>query len=108
MMHINTHEAFKQLVEAGVKEKAAETIIRVIDEARKSDIDRLATKEDLKDAKAELKQDIHGLEIKINNIRTELKEEISDLKGKFGTMQWMMGFLLAMSSAILLKLFLGN
>ena len=108
MMHINTHEAFKQLVEAGVKEKAAETIIRVIDEARKSDIDRLATKEDLKDAKAELKQDIHGLEIKINNIRTELKEEISDLKGKFGTLQWMMGFLLAMSSAILLKLFLGN
>ena len=108
MMHINTHEAFKQLVDAGVKEKAAETIIRVIDESRKSDIDRLATKEDLKDAKAELKQDIHGLEIKINNIRTELKEEISDLKGKFGTMQWMMGFLLAMSSAILLKLFLGN
>jgi len=108
MMHINTHEAFKQLVDAGVKEKAAETIIRVIDESRKSDIDRLATKEDLKDAKAELKQDIHGLEIKINNIRTELKEEISDLKGKFGTLQWMMGFLLAMSSAILLKLFLGN
>ena len=108
MMHINTHEAFKQLVDAGLKEKAAETIIRVIDESRKSDIDRLATKEDLKDAKAELKQDIHGLEIKINNIRTELKEEISDLKGKFGTLQWMMGFLLAMSSAILLKLFLGN
>ena len=108
MMHINTHEAFKQLVDAGLKEKAAETIIRVIDESRKSDIDRLATKEDLKDAKAELKQDIHGLEIKINNIRTELKEEISDLKGKFGTLQWMMGFLLAISSAILLKLFLGN
>lgn len=87
MMHINTHEAFKQLVDAGVKEKAAETIIKVIDESRKSDIDRLATKEDL---------------MKVNN---ELKLEIADLKGKFGTMQWMMGFLLAMSSAIILKLF---
>jgi len=35
----------------------------------------------------------------------DLKEDNADLKGKFGTMQWMMGFLLAMCSAIILKLF---
>ena len=123
MMHINTHEAFKQLVDAGLKEKAAETIIKVINETRKSDIDRLATKEDLKDAKAELKLEIANVrtelvkeiglvkkgvfEAKLTaaKFHAELKEEITDLKGKFGTMQWMMGFLLAMSSAIILKLF---
>ena len=76
MMHINTHEAFKQLVEAGVKEKAAETIIKVIEEARKSDFSNLATKED-----------------------------IANLKGEITLMKWMLGFLLAMSSAIILKPF---
>ena len=105
MMHINTHEAFKQLVEAGVKEKAAETIIKVIDEARKSDFERLATKEDLKDARSELKLEIAAVNLSISKVRTELKEDNADLKGKFGTMQWMMGFLLAMCSAIILKLF---
>ena len=103
-MHINTHEAYKQLVDAGVKEKAAETIIKVINEARESYFDRLATKED-----------IANIRLEMANIRTEIKEDISNLKtdladlgGKFGTMQWMMGFLLAMCSAILLKLFLGH
>ena len=101
MMHINTHEAFKQLVDAGVKEKAAETIIKVINEARSSDIATLATKEDIHSI--ELK--IAAIDLQIAKVRTELKEEIADLKGKFGTMQSMMGFLLAMSSAIILKLF---
>lgn len=87
MMHIDTYEAFKQLIEAGVEEKAAETIIKVIDEVRRSGFYNLATKEDLTKA--------------IN----EVKLEMADLKGKFGTMQWMMGFLLAMCSAIILKLF---
>ena len=123
MMHINTHEAYKQLVDAGVKEKAAETIIKVIDQARRSDFDRLATKEDLKDVRNELKLEIAAvrtelkeeiasvkaeLKEEIGNVRAELKDDIADLKGKFSTMQWMMGFLLAMSSAILLKLFLGH
>ena len=79
MMHIDTHEAFKQLIEDGVEEKAAETIIKVIEEVRRSDFYKLATKED-----------------------------ITNLKGEIILMKWMMGFLLAMSSAILLKLFLGN
>ena len=82
-MHINTHEAFKQLVDAGVKEKAAETIIKVIDEARKSDFSHLATKEDI----------------------AIVKSEIIFVKGEIILLKWMLGFLLAMSSAIILKLF---
>lgn len=130
MMHLNTHEAYKKLIDAGLKDKVAETIIKVIDEARKSDFDRLATKEDLKDTRNELKLEITNVRMELKeeiakvrtelkediaNVRIELKEDIAnikadiaDLKGKFGTMQWMMGFLLAMSSAILLKLFLGH
>lgn len=123
MMHINTHEAYKKLIDAGLKDKAAETIIKVIDEARRSDFDRLTTKEDLKDTRNELKLEITNVRMELKedianvkaelkedivNVKAELKEDITDLKGKFGTMQWMMGFLLAMSSAILLKLFLGH
>lgn len=114
MMHINTHEAYKKLVDAGLKEKAAETITLVINEARKSDFDNLATKEDIANVRleianvrSELKEDIANVRTEIASLRTELKEEIAELRGKFGIMQWMMGFLLAMVSAVLLKLFLG-
>lgn len=143
MMHINTHEAYKKLVDAGVQDKAAETIILVIDESRKSDFDNLATKEDIgnirtelkadianvrletanvrselkediANLRAELKQDISNVRTEIAGLRTELKEDIAtlrtdiaELKGNDVTMRWMLGFLLAMCSAILLKLFLG-
>ena len=115
MMHINTHEAYKQLVDAGIKERAAETIIKVIDEARKSDFDKLATREDLKDARNELKieltkeigivkEGIFEAKLTAAKFHAELKEEMAELKGKFGTMQWMMGFLLVICSGILSKL----
>lgn len=113
-MHINTHEAYKKLVDAGVQDKAAETIILVIDESRKSDFDNLATKEDVANVRLEIANVRSELKEDIANFRTELKEDISnlkaniaELKGDNGTMKWMMGFLLAMCSAILLKLFLG-
>jgi hypothetical protein len=114
MMHINTHEAYKKLIDAGVQDKAAETIILVIDESRKSDFDNLATKEDIGNVRlevanirSELKEDIANLRAELKEDIANLKADIAELKGNFGTMKWMMGFLLAMNLAILLKLFLG-
>ena len=122
MMHIDTHKAFTKLVEAGLKKEAAEGIIGVIEESRQSGLDGLATKQDLADVRLEIsnvrtelakeiglvKEGVFEAKLTAAKFHAELKEEMTELKGKFGTLQWMMGFLLAMSSAILLKLFLGN
>ena len=122
MMHIDTHKAFTKLVEAGLKKEAAEGIIGVIEESRQSGLDGLATKQDLADVRLEIsnvrselakeiglvKEGVFEAKLTAAKFHAELKEDNADLRGKFGTMQWMMGFLLAMSSAILLKLFLGN
>ena len=122
MMHIDTHKAFTKLVEAGLKKEAAEGIIGVIEESRQSGLDGLATKQDLADVRLEIsnvrtelakeiglvKEGVFEAKLTAAKFHAELKEDNTDLRGKFGTMQWMMGFLLAMSSAILLKLFLGN
>ncbi len=108
MMHIDTHKAFTKLVGSGLKKEAAETIIGVIEESKKTSLDSLASKQDVKDARNELELKIAGLDLKLANIRIEIKEEIADLKGKFGIMQWMMGFLLIICSGILSKLLFGN
>ena len=119
MMHIDTHKAFTKLVEAGLKKEAAEGIIGVIEESRQSGLDGLATKQDLADVRLEIsnvrtelakeiglvKEGVFEAKLTAAKFHAELKEEMTELKGKFGTMQWMMGFLLAMCSAIILKLF---
>lgn len=87
MMHIDTHKAFNKLVDAGLQKEAAETIIGVVEESRKYDLDNLATKQDiaaikqeLSDTKSELKQDIANIRLEIANVQTGLKEEIADVK----------------------------
>ena len=95
-MHIDTHKAFNKLVDAGLQKEAAETIIGVIEESRKYDLDNLATKQDiaavkqdistvkqeLSDVKSELKQDIANVRLEIANVRTELKDEITSVRSE--------------------------
>lgn len=72
MIQFNTHEVFKQLVETGMKDKTAEKLVEVINQYRLTDFENLVTKQDLKieiaDVKSALKDEITELKIKLNRI----------------------------------------
>jgi hypothetical protein len=68
MMHLNTLEFYKDLVHAGIKEQAAEVIVKGIEESKKIDLTHLATKQDLKDMTNEIKNEIKEISFKVNLI----------------------------------------
>lgn len=79
-MQFDTHKVFKQLSEAGLQEKTADAIVNAINESRLIDIENIATKQDLTEVKAVLKQDIHNLELKIADVKLEIADVKSELK----------------------------
>ena len=96
---MDTHKTFKILVNSGLQEKVAEAVVECVSEARKSELEGLATKSDLK--------------VEISSLRSELKAEIADVRGdikvlnsKFNNIRWAMGAILSMCTAILVKLFM--
>ena len=51
MLNFDTLEFYKELVHAGIKEQAAEVIVKGFEESRKIDMSHLATKQDAEDIK---------------------------------------------------------
>jgi hypothetical protein len=82
-----------KLKQAGVPDKQAEAEAEVLAEALAVNLRDFTTKDDLK-----------HLEERIN-ARFETLEERS--RGRFTLLQWMLGFNLALSATILVKLFLS-
>ena len=91
------HEYIKDLTGAGLNEPQAEAIalgaVRVQESA-------LATKEDM----AELKMDIARLEASTKEDIGKLEKDIARLEGRIGKLEWMLGFNLALTAAVLLAL----
>lgn len=80
----------EKLTKAGFTPEQAKAIIETEQEAFQETMDNtLATKED------------------IRNLRDELKEDINKLKQKLFVHDWMLRFILVLQVAILLKLFLA-
>lgn len=80
----------EKLTKAGFSPEQAKAIIETEQEAFQETMDNtLATKED------------------IRNLRDELKEDINKLKQKLFVHDWMLWFILVFQVAILLKLFLA-
>ena len=104
---LDTLSAAKELKKVGIPEEQAESIIHVIIQNNDDQINKLATKENLKDVHMELKQDISNVrnELKedISNVRAELKEDISQVKQQILQIRWQM--ILAMAG--LLAIFKG-
>jgi hypothetical protein len=96
---------------ASVRAELKEDIASVRTEL-KEDISSVRTelKEDIASVRAELKEDIASVraELKedIASLRSELKEETLKLSGRFDNMRWVMGVLVSLNIAILVKLFL--
>ena len=72
--------ATQELQDAGCELKLANAIVGVVDRVVRSIPTDIATKSDLSDLKAELKEDIAGLRVDNANLKTELKEDIAGLR----------------------------
>lgn len=73
-------EAALETVEARSFELAAQRKIEVREELRQEMRELLATKEDLADLRAELKEDIAQVRQELGGVRSELKEDIATLR----------------------------
>ena len=86
MLNTKSLEFYKKLVNSGAKESLAQSIVEVIEESAHLGLDGLATKENLRELRSELKGDINELrsELKgdINELRSELKGDIRNLDHK--------------------------
>ena len=122
----DTYAYVKRLKAAGFNEAQAEAQADLQSEVLSSLItDKLATKEDLAHLEARMatkadlaivKADVAGLKTDVAGLKTDvaglkkettsIREDLLRLAGKMGTMQWMLGFLLAGVFAIMMKLFL--
>ena len=91
---IDTHSAVKQLVEGGMSESLAETVVRTQQQlvggevATRADlaevkVDLAGVKADLAEVKADLaevKADLAGVKVDLNQVRQELNQEISEVR----------------------------
>ena len=75
MLNTKSLEFYKKLVNSGAKESLAQSIVEVIEESAHLGLDGLATKENLRELRSELKGDI-------NELRSELKGDIRNLDHK--------------------------
>ena len=79
MLNTKSLEFYKKLVNSGAKESLAQSIVEVIEESSHLGLDGLATKENLRELRSELKDDI-------NELRLELKDNIRNLDHKVEVM----------------------
>ena len=87
---LDTLRLAKRFREAGAIEPLAETIADALRETHEQHLSALVTKADLK---ADLAATQSAIEVKL-----------SELRGEMTLMKWMLGFNLALSVAVLLKL----
>lgn len=88
----------KTLRDAGVEEKQAEAQATALAAVLKAGAGKLATGRDLTELRTSLEQDIERVEAKLE-ARLNVFEERTD--GRFKLLQWMLGFNLAISIALL-------
>lgn len=68
MLNFDTLEFYKELVHAGIKEQAAEVIVKGFEESRKIDMSHLATKQDINELFNKLDKRFDLLEFKVSLI----------------------------------------
>jgi hypothetical protein len=119
-MQFDTRETFKELKDSGLQDKVADAIVSAINKSRIADLDNLATKADISEVNSEIsdvRKDIANtelkLELKIADVKSELKDEINELKvtlsridNNIGLFKWFfIGILFPVTSAAIKYLF---
>lgn len=72
------HSIIKKLIAVGITEAQAEELANAIAEGRKHDLNNLATKMDVLETKAELKQEIAAAEIRLSEKVAEIDKSLSE------------------------------
>lgn len=78
-MYFDTHESIKALVEQGIKETQAESIVKIVTQSRERDVSNLATKEQVK-----------AVENKVDAVERDislLRQDLNTLKQDFSTLR---------------------
>lgn len=108
MLHVDTQKIYSALVAGGFTEKQAETVIETM---RLIDLSHLTTKQDLKEARSELRQEIKEarseLQQQTDQLRAEMKQQFTEVRGEIYLIKWMMGILLAGVLSLVMKTFFG-
>jgi DNA gyrase/topoisomerase IV subunit A len=100
-LNLDTYKVVKLLQTKGFSEDQAEAFIEAVQEITLSGV---ATRQDIKDIKVDFKD----LGNEIQEARGDIQSnrlDIQDIRGELKLLKWMLGFSLAMSVAILLKMF---
>lgn len=113
MIYFDTLHYAQTLKEAGFSEKQAETLVKVQQKSLSECLDTtLATKADIQEIRAATKEDIQEIrtatKADIQEVRTEVQEvkmELRILESKVNAHSWMLGFLVAGMSALIIKAF---
>ncbi|MCU5774786.1 CCDC90 family protein [Erwiniaceae bacterium BAC15a-03b] len=104
---LDTHRAIKELQDAGINEKQAEAMVKLVGGVYNSEI---ATKSDLNLLHENIKSDLKCMRTDMNGMRTELESELksirtdlqSELKSIHTDLDWIKKFMLAIGLAALI------
>ncbi len=94
-MYIDTLKTMDQLVESGMNDKQAKTLVSIFSELIQSQFGLLATKEDLAKTSNECKAEI----LEVKTIKSEIKIINSEIK----TIKWILGFFAAIVIASMVQ-----
>ena len=102
---LDTYAAIKKLKQAGFTEQQAEAQTALLSEVVTGE---LATKHDLKDLESVFKGDLKDLETALRQDMFRLEGKLQALEerteGRFRLLQWMLGFNMALTIAVLFLL----
>ena len=125
MLHeFDSYQEIKDFTKAGIDEKHAEKIVHLVMRYNKLDVEKLATKEDLKQVEVGLRKDIEQVEVglrkDIEQVEVGLRKDMEKMEiglrkeiveVKFSILKWVLPFMLTNTAAILgimVKLFLAK
>ncbi len=77
---IDTYEAVRQFVAAGIPDKQAEVIVAAISRADSEVVTKADLRQEIAAVRTDLKQEVADLRQEIAAVRTDLKQEVADLR----------------------------
>ncbi|NRA74202.1 MAG: hypothetical protein HRU36_05665 [Rickettsiales bacterium] len=104
-MNFDTHKSIKFLMEKGIKESQAESIVEVVSKSRSHDFSKLATRDQVKVIEEKLRGEIKSTE---EILKGEMKSTEERLKGeiisiKHDILKWLLPLLISIIITIFFK-----
>lgn len=98
-MYIDTLKTMDQLVESGMNDKQAKTLVSIFSEFIQNQFGQLAKKEDLAKTSNECKAEILEIKMEVKTIKSEIKVINSEIK----TIKWILGIFAAIVIATMVQ-----